>query len=851
MKFYWLVGLVLVLGLCIGHGLAGNYTELIEYDSYAMDAITPSLDGSDAGGALGFMHFPSIENYDAITKFEILEVGTSYASSGVSQSGTFSLDYENTGVVIGEGIFQYTLSDDGKNDRITYYFSWWNNFAYSGNHWAVIDYSPASAAPAVGSAYSSVYETFPTAGKGYNVAVPGVIHQTTYTTPYKARININTTQWSNGTVDITSLFFDRSVGGVNYPSKLDVRSYDGESIYINDAYAASGTNFTYIDRYPTWITVTFGFPTEVYEWVKTLYGDNPDDIINGTVTATPTPTPTPTEIPSDCGLTLSASVNKSVQIIPVSEYILATTSISGGTPTELQYLVLPGAGSAAQPSVVGQYKNVSGTWKKYVNDLGITTSWVDTTYEDALTHEMRFASAGNYYIAVRVYSGTCQAEKIIPIQVNPGTDISVWLTAYDALFPDQQIDQNMYWIISDQTAGTSNLTYIYNPVNFYSNVGHNISVYAYATGYEPVFTYKVLPVPDEGTHLDIPLFMFPTDYTTTTTGNTTLTITVKDSANGAAIDTALVVAQSALSQVSSGYTNTFGHVSLQVPFFAGNTRIDTTKSGYNKGVTYLNLNNATTYDYTIWLTRASATPTPTATYNPNATPTKTAIPTMTAALTLTTTVNPKLTVGVYNADLGSQALISGATVTIYEASTTNAAYRGAKLQQATTGTDGKTAPLMLQGGGVYWCIVSKTGFYESSARFLMDNKDSVRYVALNPIGAGVTVIPTSTSGGFVNGTGDYRTLFIDWMKEHFGVSDWAAGILVGLIITLIGAVFVGGCLAGFGSGEGAALGAIVGGCFGWTAASLIGFIPLWALIVSIAFVGLAFFVWRGGGGGAD
>ena len=135
----------------------------------------------------------------------------------------------------------------------------------------------------------------------------------------------------------------------------------------------------------------------------------------------------------------------------------------------------------------------------------------------------------------------------------------------------------------------------------------------------------------------------------------------------------------------------------------------------------------------------------------------------------------------------------------------------------------------------------------------MADADSTRYVQMIPLGSGVTTAPTTPSGGLPNidiGDGNatgWVSLFIDKVMELFGVNEWAARVLLGLLTTLIGAVFVGGCLAGYGSGEGAGMGALIGGCFGWVASTILGFIPVWLLPVSIAFVGLAFFVWRGGG----
>jgi hypothetical protein len=196
--------------------------------------------------------------------------------------------------------------------------------------------------------------------------------------------------------------------------------------------------------------------------------------------------------------------------------------------------------------------------------------------------------------------------------------------------------------------------------------------------------------------------------------------------------------------------------------------------------------------------------------------------------------------------------MAGAEVKIYWAGEYDETYKDYRLS-AITGEDGKTSPIQMYSGEAYYCDVSASGYYTSSERFLMADADSTRYVQMIPLGSGVTTAPTTPPGGLPNidiGDGNatgWVSMFIDKVMELFGVNEWAARVLLGLLTTLIGAVFVGGCLAGYGSGEGAGMGALIGGCFGWIASTILGFIPVWLLPVSIAFVGLAFFVWRGGG----
>src|SRR5690606_30027320 len=58
-------------------------------------------------------------------------------------------------------------------------------------------------------------------------------------------------------------------------------------------------------------------------------------------------------------------------------------------------------------------------------------------------------------------------------------------------------------------------------------------------------------------------------------------------------------------------------------------------------------------------------------------------------------------------------------------------------------------------------------------------------------------------------------------------------------------VFVGCGLASYGSGSGAGVGAMIGAVVGFSGSSIIGFFPIWILIVVIVLVFAAWFVFRG------
>lgn len=114
-----------------------------------------------------------------------------------------------------------------------------------------------------------------------------------------------------GVYDVVDILFSRDVEGVSYPSTIDARVND-TLVFIDNVYATSGNTEALVNWYPTELTVTFGYPTAVYTWEKTLYGDNPTYPATPGITPTPTitPTATPTPVPELCGY-WSLAVNTS------------------------------------------------------------------------------------------------------------------------------------------------------------------------------------------------------------------------------------------------------------------------------------------------------------------------------------------------------------------------------------------------------------------------------------------------------------------------------------------------------------------------------------------------------------
>lgn len=314
-KILLLVG-ILVLVVLASPVFAENYTETIVFE----EEITAgqSLGWGGTSGIpttpMNRLNFPAIENYKNLISFEWIETGTNELQPGGHLSGTITAKYEATGTVIGHGYFQYITSEDTIHDRFHIIFTDWDIGSVTGQHYVLLTYSPTDCEPVrTNIQWQSVVSgtSSPTFGRdgGYNVAVPRSLHQTIYSVDYKAEIELSDLGAGGGVYDIVQLYFDRNVDGDDYPSTLDARVND-TIVFADNLYATSGSVTRYIVYYPCNLTVTFGYPSAVYEWKRTLYGDNPTYPVAGTLTPTPTPTATPTPVPELCGY-WSLAVNTS------------------------------------------------------------------------------------------------------------------------------------------------------------------------------------------------------------------------------------------------------------------------------------------------------------------------------------------------------------------------------------------------------------------------------------------------------------------------------------------------------------------------------------------------------------
>jgi len=836
------IGLIAIMSLvCVG--LSDDYFETIEFDSDETYAIIPSGSSWLVDTPLNQIHSTSWENWKNIVSFELIEVGDNrFYNLGSSNYGTITISY---GGISSTGVVQFSVSDDNAHDKLLYLMDDWNFNGLTGEKVLTISYAGGISPRASGDPYGAARRQATPFIGGHDYVMDGVLQQITYTTPFKANISILETDYrANESYDATRVIFSRDVWGVSYPSKIQIVDYD-DYTYIDD-YGTSGTENALVYTYPSYIDVTFGSPV-LYRWEKTLYGDNPTAPTPTPTTVTPTPTPT---LEPMCDKEISLSLSKYTQFFPY-EYITGSISLTGDAPLQsISWMKKGDVGSDESPVTFAQFTNVSGTWYVYRNDLGDITESTPTTYEDALSESIRFASSGYKTVRVAAFTQTsCNVYDEKQCNVYPtsaGTNLHI-------NFRDC-INGNMlgFATASIENIGiTGNVTYSGNPISISANPGDILSIYATSPGYTPNHVnYTVLSAPSGGNSMEVPFYLCPEEMDEIYPGNTTLIINVKSLSGGQSIEGASVHAGYGGTTISSTFTNSAGYSMLQIPYHAGYTKVDVASYPYNAQTKYLQLLNASSYEDTFYLT-LGATTSPTPTPTPSSTsPWFTPTQTLTTAPTSTTTANPKLVVVVSDATTGNP--MAGAEVKIYWAGEYDETYKDYRLS-AITGEDGKTSPIQMYSGEAYYCDVSASGYYTSSERFLMADADSTRYVQMIPLGSGVTTAPTTPAGGLPNidiGDGDatgWVSLFIDKVMELFGVNEWAARVLLGLLTTLIGAVFVGGCLAGYGSGEGAGMGALIGGCFGWIASTILGFIPVWLLPVSIAFVGLAFFVWRGGG----
>ena len=547
-----------------------------------------------------------------------------------------------------------------------------------------------------------------------------------------------------------------------------------------------------------------------------------------------------------CDYGVSLSLSKTSSITPLSEYITMNAEIIG-TPelipgSSIGYYFGSGSGGTVSPTHVSTFTNTTnGSWLYNRNDLGIT-SYGFTTYDDILSEQIRFPDAGNYVVRFSVVpQGSCSKYVDKYVSVNPSSQVNL-----DIYFKDG-ITYNMIPSVTSAISiinVTGNTTYSGNPIGIATQIGQNVSIYATAEGYTPKHIYYTIPSSVYGNTLDIPFFMFPTDYGEYYPDNTTWTITVKSLTSGENLYGASVRASDHSGTIDDGYTNSDGYVTLFVPFRGSPVRLDVAKVPYISSSQWVNLGNATEYATTVYL-NYGGTPTPTPSYNYTytVTPTQTDTP----IPTVTQITNPMLTVWVRDAI--TNLPIGDAYVYIYDGDEIDQTYKGSLIYSSTTDSvQGATNKFQMISNNAYWVVVSKSGYYTLEKRFRMSSQDASIFAPLQP-SHGVTIATTQptlilpTPGG-TGIQGGFIGWILDYFSEWFGVDNGTARILLALFIIMCSAVFVGGSLAGFGSGAGAGMGALIGGMFAFIAMCFVQFLPFWLLPIGIAFVGMAFFVWN-------
>jgi hypothetical protein len=152
----------------------------------------------------------------------------------------------------------------------------------------------------------------------------------------------------------------------------------------------------------------------------------------------------------------------------------------------------------------------------------------------------------------------------------------------------------------------------------------------------------------------------------------------------------------------------------------------------------------------------------------------------------------------------------------------------------------------------YTITASKGGYTTESSAVTVSTQQPTVYIFMEkstvatatPTGIYTPVVTPVWSGD--GGTpGNIKEQLINTLMTQFGVSQLEANILMGIILTILCAVVVGGGLASYGSGSGAGVGAMIGAVVGFSGSSIIGFFPIWILIVVIVLVFAAWFMFRG------
>jgi hypothetical protein len=152
----------------------------------------------------------------------------------------------------------------------------------------------------------------------------------------------------------------------------------------------------------------------------------------------------------------------------------------------------------------------------------------------------------------------------------------------------------------------------------------------------------------------------------------------------------------------------------------------------------------------------------------------------------------------------------------------------------------------------YTVTASKGGYNTESSTVNVSTQQPTVYIFMEkstiatatPTGI-YTPVATPIWSGDGGVPGNIKEQLINTLMTQFGVSQLEANILMGIILTILCAVVVGGALASYGSGSGAGVGAMIGAVVGFSGSSIIGFFPIWILIVVIVLVFAAWFMFRG------
>lgn len=849
-KYLFILLILCIIGI---HGVFADYSELIEYDLSGVASWSQGTAGTSSTTQLlvGYLRIPHIEDFKHVTSLVYTPDGTYdfgwyYPSSSNTDGATAKVFTVNEpGVLYATGTAY--IRNSGGAEYMEFIFDTWT-VSGTGELFERLTFPGPYSNLYIKKVDSDVRHTEGATGitepyfGGQNGRCLVGIHQTSFSRSYKANLSITSVQ--SGGVVLSNITSNRNIGGIDYPSWIKVT--EGEFIYLNDVYETSGQTTVDVASYPVDVLISFGYPTKEYTRKITYYANesyNEEEI----PVITPTPTP-PISVPnSGCGMNIELSLSKYANIFPY-ENITASLSIDDTSNltsgSKITYVI--DTFNFNSPLVIATFSNIHGTWHAYKNDLGIISDY-DTTLSDALSENIRFSDAGYYTVSAYVDTPTgCYVYDTVSANVNPTSQVNVDFYFRDAVSGD------LVGFVAATIANvgiTGNVSYYGNPIGIAASRYDNISIYCDHEGYETKFFYYTVPQPPYGNVLDVPVYLTPLEAPIIYADNTVLSVNVKSAESGEGLSNAYVSADILGVECDSGWTDGNGFVSLIVPFHPGYTLLSTGRFPYNSDSRYLSLNNATSYSVDVYLSYAGTpivTPTPSYNYTPTLTPTATDTP-MPSSTVIST---PLLYVHVWDADGGMSYPISSAIVTIYDGDEVDQTYKGAIMYTAYTDTAGNIEPLQIESNSAFWASISKSGYYTQIQRYRMTTgTESHIYVPLKRVGASVTVVTTQptlvlpTPGG-TGVQGGFIGWILDYFSEWFGVDNGTARILLALFIIMCSSVFVGGSLAGFGSGAGAGMGALIGGMFAFIAMCYVQFLPFWLLPIGIAFVGMAFFVWN-------